>query len=144
MEITCVGKEAHLTGVLHYKGELEFSFDGLLVLLISVDINSLGISESVHDESNVDLLHGLFFINSVFLVVDLSLSGCSELFFNLVEFVLNDQRHGIVAFEDILISVNIGNGLLMLFYKGVELEADEFIQSHIKNSISLGICKKKL
>ena len=124
--------------------DLEFRIHGILVSLICGKINGLGIAEAVHDEHHLRLFLLRLHIHQLFSLRDFRLTRRRKTFFESGELLTDDSGHRASLLQNIFVAVNIGDGLLMLLQKSIDLQSDQLPKPQLQNRICLPGGKGKL
>ena len=108
MQLSLVGKNTDLIGILTFKNASVLGIRSLLIPFIYGDIHGLCISKTIHQEYNI-LLFDLFCHNNSFLeVVNHRFSFFAVCFLECLQFLNNNLCHRRTMFENILIFIDIG------------------------------------
>ena len=144
IQLSRIGEQADSSRVSALECKPVLRIRRLLIALIDGQIDGLGIAEAVHEKHHVHLFRLLFLKYRLRTVIDHGSSGPCELLFDLVQLIYDDLGHGLPALQNILITIDIRKGLLMLFNQRLQLQTDELVQAHFQNGVGLVLRKGKL
>ena len=145
MKRSVVSEQTDLSGASAHEVVFISAFHRLLIPRIDSRVHRLGVSETIHDKQELSVLF-VFPDNerNRLRLGYLRFSGLRISVPDLGKISPQDFCHGVALLQDILVAVDIGDSLIVLFNKGFQFKSDQFVKTHIKYRVGLGLCKSKL
>ena len=144
MHPSAVREQADAVRIFAVNNILKFRVNRVLISLIYRFIHSLRVSEAVHEKDDVHFLNLLLFVHCLLGVLNHGSSFPAVFLLDLIQILHNDRRHGVIISQNILISGNARERLLVFLHQSVNLQADQLIKAHLQNRGCLALGEAEL
>ena len=116
----------------------------LFISLISRHIHGTAVTKSIHQEFHRHLFHLLLHENCCLCIFHRCLSRLCISLLVTVKIRYDNLQHLVIVVEDFRITGNVFHGGIMFFHKSFNLQADQFVETHLQNCRCLALCETKL
>ena len=141
MHLAGIGKYTQFSGIDTVYDPFILCICSLFISLISCHIHCFGIAETIHQEDNFLFFYFLFFIDSLLAILYNGAAFARIFLFEMLQIFNDNFCHRIIIIQNVFISCNIFQSLLMIFHQRFNFQTNEFVETHFQDCICLALSK---